>query len=183
MDSKGNKRITQWTDERCTQVFELARAGFPEAKMAMIMMVGLPTFVSWKKTRPEFLKALHKGKHLSNLKVLDSLYKRAEGYDEDQEVVVYDREKHGFVKTTKKVHIPADSWAAAKIASLRMRDEGWSETQRIEINQNITNNIAITGMATEILELIASKIKELPQDENNIEDIEFEDGGDERFDD
>jgi hypothetical protein len=180
-NQKGIALERQWTEGRIKQAYELARAGFSEAKMAEIMLVKLVTFVSWKKTNPKFLEALHKGKHLSNLKAIDALYKRAEGYDEQEEIVVYDRYKHGFVRTTKTVHIPPDSWAAAKIASLRMRDEGWSETQRIEINQNITNNVAISGLATEILDLIANKIKELPQNEEITEDIEFKDGGDEQL--
>ena len=180
---KGTILEKKWSEDRPKQVFELARAGFSEAKMAEIMLIKLVTFVSWKKSHPEFLEALHKGKYLSNLEAVDSLYKSANGYYYDEEVVVYDKVKKEWIKGTKKTYVPPNPWASARIASLRMRDEGWSETHRVEINQNITNNVNISGMADEILKLIASKIKDLPQNTNNIEDIEFEDGGDEQFDD
>jgi hypothetical protein len=177
MGSTEDKRLTQWNEGRYKQVFELARAGFPEAKMAELMLVKLVTFVSWKKSNPEFLEALQKGRYESNLEVIDALYLSAKGRWIDEDIATYDKTLKKFIHDTKKVFIPPNPWAAARIASLKMRDEGWSETQRIEINQNITNNVNISGMADEILDLIASKLNELPQIENrqDIEDIEFKD--------
>lgn len=176
MSSTEDKRLTQWSEGRLKQVFELARAGFSEAKMAEIMLVKLVTFVSWKKSNPEFLEALQKGRYESNLEVVDALYMSAKGRWIDEDIATYDKTLKKFIHDTKRVFIPPNPWAAARIASLKMRDEGWSETQRIEISQNITNTINISGMATEILQLAEQKIKEVSHDIEYTEIKDDEDG-------
>jgi hypothetical protein len=176
MSSAEDKRLTQWSEGRLKQVYELARAGYPEARMAEIMLVKLVTFVSWKKSKPEFLEALEKGRYEANLETVDSLYKSANGYYYAEDIVTYDKIKHEFVHGTKQVYVPRNPWAAARILSLKMREEGWSETQRIEISQNITNTINISGVATEILQLAEQKMKEMSQDIEYTEVKNDEDG-------
>lgn len=159
---KREDRLVHWTDRKIDAIFFMALAGFSEVKMAEILEVSYNTFVYWKKTRPEVLKALNDGKLGANTEVVKAAYKLAVGYEYEEEVAVYDRSAHKWEKTTlKKVKHP-DPWSAFRWVALKMRDEGWSETQRIQIDHNTNINIDIVAnFSTVLLDAIEQEAKKM----------------------
>lgn len=148
----GDDRI-KWSEDRVREVYELALLGLTDEKMWGVMGISQGTFNLWKRDRDDFREALLRGKILADARVAESLYKRAVGYDvEDEHVSVF----RGVVTKTKvRRHVPGDPWSAAKWLSLRQRSL-WSETQRMEITQTNVNitKIDYTGMSDEELLLL-----------------------------
>jgi hypothetical protein len=164
-------RLTQWTDRKIDSVHKMALLGMSEEAMADVLEVPRVTFNYWKKTRPEFKKALDDAKLGASTMVVEAFLACCLGYDYQEEVAVYDRSEHAWKKTLITRHRPADPWSQAKYLSLKNRNEGWSETQRIQIDHNTNINVQFSTISTALLtaiELEAQKI--LPQNAGDNSD-------------
>ena len=161
---KGVQRLSHWTDEKIQIAFLLSLAGFTEVQMAEIMEVPYVTFKLWKKNHPQFLQALHDGKLGANTKVVEAALQVCLGYEYDKEIATYDRSTKDYVRTTIKEKVPPNPWAIFKWMNMRMREQGWSETQRLVVDHNTNINIDIQGLSTEFLKMIETEAqKQLPQ--------------------
>jgi hypothetical protein len=147
----------------------LAVLGATEVDMAQAFGVSVPTIKYWKNRHPEFKKAIDDGTFGLISGLAQSLAKRGLGYEYDEEVCTFDRSSHTWVKTTKRTHVPPDSWAAARILELKARNYNWSVTQQINLNQVNTNiNINLSELSTEQLAVLEHiSLKQLPQDAGN----------------
>lgn len=149
-----------WTDRKIQIVYLLALAGFNESKMAEIMEISQSTFDHWKKTKPEFYQALQNAKYGVNTKVAESFLSMCLGYEYEEEIATFDRKTKEYIKTTIKRFRPPDPWAASKWLAMKMRDQGWSETARVEITQTNNVNFNMNILSTDelkFLEEIAKK--------------------------
>lgn len=154
-------RLTQWTDRKIDSVHKMALLGMSEAAMADVLEVSIVTFNYWKKTRPEFKQALDDAKLGASTQVAEAILQMCLGYDYEEEIAVYDRSKHAWEKTTITRHRPADPWSAFKFMSLKNRNEGWSETQRIQIDHNTNINIQFATISTELLAAIEAEAQKI----------------------
>jgi len=112
---------------------KLALHGLTDDELAAILNVSERTINRWKKDDPKFLSVLKNGKLEADLKVEQSLYKRAIGidYEEIQQEGTSDGEgglKPKSIRKTKKF-IPPDT--AAAFIWLKNR-RGWRDKQDIE---------------------------------------------------
>jgi hypothetical protein len=142
-----------WYYDRLRQVHELALLGVTEEAMIKVMGIGATTFSRWKLEKEGFADALNEGRMVADARVAAALYKRATGYEVDEDhVSIF---KGVAVVTTVRRHIPADPWSAARWLSLRQRAM-WSETQRVEItNTNVNiHKLDTTGLSLEELKLL-----------------------------
>jgi hypothetical protein len=143
----------------------LAVLGATELDMAAAFEVPQATIKWWKRNRPEFKKACDDGTLGLISGAAQGLARRALGYEYDEEVCTYDRNTKTYIKTTKKMYMHPDPWAAARLLELKARNYNWSVTQQIQIN-NINTNIDINynELTTEQL-LVLKEIsqKGLPQ--------------------
>jgi hypothetical protein len=159
------KRLVTWTDKKIEAAFLLSVLGATENDMATAFEVPVSTIKWWKRARPEFKKAVDDGTLGLISGVANSLARRALGYTYDEEVVTWDRSSKCWQRTTRKVEVPPDAWAAARILELKARNFNWSVTQQIQIS-NINTNIDINynELTTEQL-LVLKEIsqKGLPQ--------------------
>jgi hypothetical protein len=163
-------RLVKWTDRYIEMAYLLTSAGFSEQKQAEIMDVHYSTYCQWKKTHKEFKKAIDDGNLGILTGVTQSILKLALGFPYEEEVATYDRSVHKWEKTTiKKQRLP-DPWTAMRLMSLKARDQGWSETQRISIESTANININIDTISTDILALLEKEAKKL----RNVTDIEPE---------
>lgn len=100
-------------------VSRLAEKGHTDADIAYITGIGERTLERWKKST-EYMAALKKGKDIQDNKVVQSLNKRAKGYEYEETTIeeYLVKDAKGFfiaerrhVKKVKK-HVPADTAAA-----------------------------------------------------------------------
>jgi hypothetical protein len=145
---------TFWHEDRCREGFQLALLGHTDKEIARVMGIDINTLDLWKRTHPEFKKALTEGKDPADARVAASLYKRACGFWEewDEEEIF----RGEIITLHKRRYFPPDSWAAARWLALRQR-ANWTESQKADASQQ-TNinimNIDLSGMKFEELALL-----------------------------
>ena len=66
------------------KVEKLASYGLIDKQIAAILDIGEVTLNEYKKTWPEFLKSLKRGKEKADAQVVKSLYQRATGYEHEE---------------------------------------------------------------------------------------------------
>lgn len=132
------KRLPQWSPERVREVYELCLLGATDENVADVMGVDINTINLWKRTHPEFLESMRKGKTVADARVAASLYKRATGFwIEEEDIKIY---KGEIIRTPVRRYYPPDSWAAHKWLTVRQRTK-WAEVTKTETtNTNININ-------------------------------------------
>ena len=132
----GRTNIKSFILEKREKIFELAQAGYTDREISKYIGVGYSTFNRILANDKEFKESLKKAKLKADITVENSLYKRATGYDIEQEIVEYipgpgDKPKVKGVKKIKK-HIPAD--VTAQIFWLKNRQPAkWRDKQETNI--------------------------------------------------
>jgi hypothetical protein len=163
-----SKRFTHWTDKKLDMVYDMAKVGFSEAKMAEYLDVSIGTFIFWKKNHKEFRQALNDGKLGADTMVVNAFLQCCVGYEYEEQVAIYDRKDQKFVTTNVKKQRPPDVWAALKWMQNKNRDE-WSETQRIQVDFNANISHSLSASSTDFLLALEKEAKRLT---GNITDIE-----------
>jgi hypothetical protein len=87
-DEKGHFR-----PDYIRQVFFMSLLGATDVQMAQVFGVASNTLEMWKKTKPDFLESMRKGKIIADSNVSNSLYLAAVGYSHPDEVIVPNRIK------------------------------------------------------------------------------------------
>jgi hypothetical protein len=160
---------SKWRDDRNREVKALALLGATDEEMAEVMGVNINTFNLWKRTHPDFQKAMRAGKMIADAKTAKSLYKRANGFwIWETDIKMY---RGQVIQTPVRKYYPPDSWAAAKILSIRQRTK-WADVTKVETTQtNINiNKIDFSGLSTEellLMKQIQEKQKRLALNPNN----------------
>jgi hypothetical protein len=112
------------------EVYRLALLGLTNEQLAQFYDVEPQTIYNWQKKDAQFFEALKRGKLEADGKVAASMYKRATGYNyEEDHISVYQGEPV-IVPTTK--HIPPDV-GAAKMWLKNRHPELWADSQRMEV--------------------------------------------------
>ena len=111
--------------------------------------IGEETFYGWQREKTEFSEAVKSAKKefLRNQykDAVQSLYKRATGYDvEEPEITYGDKDGKPYIKQ-KKVrtkHIPADPQALKFLLTNLYPDE-WQDRQKNELTGSLSNRVQI----------------------------------------
>ena len=111
--------------------------------------IGEETFYGWQREKTEFSEAVKTAKKefLRNQykDAVQSLYKRATGYDvEEPEITYGDKDGKPYIKQ-KKVrtkHIPADP-QALKFLLTNLYPEDWQDRQKNELTGSLSNRVQI----------------------------------------
>jgi len=142
-----------WTEDRPRQVHELALLGLTDEQMCKVLGITTTALYTWKENSMELFNALQEGKTIADAKVAAALYKRAVGYDvEEEHVSIYKGEP---IITVITKHIAPDPWSAVKWLGTRQKSL-WSETQRLDITNTNINIMKFdaTGMSDDELGLM-----------------------------
>ncbi len=118
------------------QAYELALLGANHKEISKVLGIGERTLTLWLSENAAFRESVNAGRTLADAKVAASLYKKAVGYEvEEDHVSVY----RGTVTVTRiRKHIEPDVMACVKWLALRQK-ERWSESQKVQHNQTSIN--------------------------------------------
>lgn len=78
--TKKRGRPTKYDKKFAEQAYKLTLVGMIDAQLADFFEVDESTINNWKKSHPDFLESIKKGKQIADAEVANSLFKRAVGY-------------------------------------------------------------------------------------------------------
>ena len=155
--SNGAGRPSLYNDSFPERAFKLCLLGLTDEQLGVAFGVSVNSIDNWKRTKPEFLKAIVKGKQEADAEVVHSLYQRAVGYSHPD---VHISNFQGDITVTKITkHYPPDVKAA--FGWLFNRDKiRWRDVRRMEHTGadggpiKVHDEIDLTGLNTEELEFV-----------------------------
>lgn len=121
MSSNKRGRPSKYRPEYAEQVERLCKLGLTDKELGEFFEVSEQTINAWKKKYPEFLEALKKGKVLADANVVESLYRRACGYQHDAVKILQHNGNPVVVDYTE--HYPPDTTACLAWLHNRQRDK------------------------------------------------------------
>jgi len=155
---------SQWNAGRPLQAYKLALLGLTDAQMAGVMGVNFNLINYWRRTKPEFAKALKEGKDKADANVAHAWYQSAIGAERIEPRVLLQRTKEygpdGKIlrETTKplvfhvKVKDAPNPIACQKWLAIRQRAL-WTEVQKVDVSNTVNmqinvQNIDFSGVST-----------------------------------
>lgn len=95
-------RPTKYKEEYDELVYKLALLGLTDKEIGSVLDVAESTINNWKHDHPAFLESLKKGKEVADSNVVESLYRRAIGYEHDEDKIFNDNGAPLIVPTKKR---------------------------------------------------------------------------------
>lgn len=126
-------RPTDYREEYNEQAYKLALLGLTDTEIAEFFDVNPDTIYEWKNKHTLFSESIKNGKQIADGKVVESLYKRATGYDApDVDIKMYEGQ---IIETPLIKHYPPDP--TAMIFWLKNRQKkNWRDKQEIDHTTN-----------------------------------------------
>lgn len=129
---------TKYKDEYAKQAYKLCLLGSTDKDMADFFEVSESTVNNWKHDYPEFLESIKRGKISADANVASRLYKRAIGYEHDEDKIFNHQGEPLIVPTTK--HVQPDTTAA--IFWLKNRQPAkWRDKQELDVTVSPINEL------------------------------------------
>lgn len=132
------------TPEGLTKLEGWTRNGDTDQIVADRIGINVGTLYEWKNRYPEINEALKRGKEVIDLEVENKLFKRAMGYEVEEEKT-YISESGGVITKRKEItkkHIPPDT--TAQIFWLKnRRPEFWRDRQDMNISSDDPVSVVI----------------------------------------
>lgn len=100
---------TSYKKEYNDLAFKYCLMGATDERLAEFFDVCIATITNWKKSHPEFLASIKRGKHEADSEVVNSLFGRARGYEYTE--VRDEVSEQGVKKITTKKQMAADTTA------------------------------------------------------------------------
>lgn len=120
---------TKYNTTMCKQVKKLCYLGMTDKEIANFFEVSESAINIWKREHREFFQSIREGRENADANVSESLYKRALGYEHEEDVIFNDKGKPLIIKTTK--HYPPDSHAL-RFWLMNRRPKNWRDKQEVE---------------------------------------------------
>lgn len=151
--NKKNKggRPSSFKPEYVKQAYKLSLLGAKDKELADFFGVSEVTLNAWKKEFPEFLKSLKEGKEEADIKVVESLYKKAIGGHKIKETTFEkvvlpnmaddDIAQEVYKKKVIEKEIAADTTAQIFWLKNRQPDKWRDKPQETEENANLNKNL------------------------------------------
>ena len=127
-------RPTKYKEEYAYQAEKLCRLGATDKEMADFFNVSKSTLNLWKLEHEDFSDSIKKGKIIADANVADSLYKRAIGYEHEEDKIFLSEGQPIIVPTIK--HYPPDSTACFFWLKNR-KPEVWRDKQDVNLSGNV----------------------------------------------
>jgi hypothetical protein len=135
-------RPSKWDPRFVQQAFSLALLGLDDAEMAAVLGVSERTLNTWKHKHPEFLQSLKAGKDRADAQVAVSLYRRATGYEWEEEALVRVQRNQPPVIMTVKRKVPPDTTAAIFWLKNRQRRHWFDTTPQVPVTTQDPEQVA-----------------------------------------
>ena len=144
-----NTAMAKYCDEIVQEICGYLREGDTQEAACKKAGIGEETFYGWQREKTEFSESVKAAKKefLRNQykDAVQSLYKRATGYDvEEPEIIYGDKDGKPYIKQ-KKVrtkHIPADP-QALKFLLTNLYPDDWQDKQKNELTGSLSNRVQI----------------------------------------
>ena len=144
-----NTAMAKYCDEIVQEICGYIRDGDTQEAAYEKAGIGKETFYGWMREKTDFSDAIRAAKKdfLRNQykDAVQSLYKRATGYDvEEPEITYGDKDGKPYIKQ-KKVrtkHIPADP-QALKFLLTNLYPDDWQDKQKNELTGSLSNRVQI----------------------------------------
>jgi len=151
----------KWDESMIFRAMMLAMEGITEKKIAIALNVHEHTINYWKRTKPEFLEALQRGKAQYTERVEQSLVESAVGYSHpDTHFAVIDGE---VIQTPTMKHYPPN--VTAQIFFLKNRAPNrWQDVHRLEGSVQHRHILDLTKLSDKELKILENVgLVELPE--------------------
>lgn len=130
-------RPSSYSDEFAKQAEKLSALGATDMEMADFFEVDVRTIYRWKHDHDEFCQALNAGKSKADERVINSLYQRAVGYEQEAVKIFMPAGADAPVYAPYREKVAPDTTAA--IFWLKNRQpEQWRDKQELEHKGAIT---------------------------------------------
>ncbi len=96
------------TDKDKEKIIRLAKYGFTDIQIADVFGITKATLNNYKKNDPEFFASLKASKELADVDVIESMYKRATGYECIEEKQFFDAKNNDVITHNAIKHYPPD---------------------------------------------------------------------------
>jgi transposase len=137
-------RPTKYKQEYVAQAEKLARLGATIREIAQFFEVSEPTIWQWQQQHPQFLSALKLGREASDDRVVQSLYRRAVGYEHDAvKIFQYEGEE---VVVPYVEHIPP-SVSAGIFWLKNRRPKEWRDKQEVDLEHSGGVGVQVVAVA------------------------------------
>lgn len=147
-------RPTKYKAEFASQAAKLCALGATDAQLADFFGVAISTINLWKVEHQEFSDAIKVPKTEADERVVQSLYRRAMGYEHDEvDIRVIEGQ---IVQTPIRKHYPPDTAAAAFWLKNRA---GWRDKHETEITGKDGQPLTM-GPSAEVLDAMAKMTPE-----------------------
>ena len=158
----------KWNKSMAALAMFFASEGLTEKEISIKLNVHEHTINYWKRTKPEFLESLRKGKLVYTLRVERSLIESAVGYSHpDNDIRVVDGE---IVITPITKHYPPNVTAQIFYLKNRARDR-WMDVHKIEGQVNHNHLLDLTNKTNEELQILKTiGLVELPEHDGSDTD-------------
>lgn len=124
-------RPSTYSEEFAKQAEKLAALGATDMEVADFFEVDVRTIYRWKHDHPEFCQALNVGKDKADERVINSLYQKAVGYEQDAVKIFMPGGADAPVYAPYREKIAPDTTAAIFWLKNR-RPAEWRDKQEVE---------------------------------------------------
>ena len=151
--NKGGGRKSAYLEEYAELAYKYCLLGATDEELAANFDVSERTINTWKATHKEFSSALKEGKDTADAEVVHSLYRKAVGYDYDEDVSFVNKQGKRRVKKVKKQVQPETAAICFWLKNrTRRRANPWQDGFKHEVNVvNLAQAVheAISGSSNE----------------------------------
>jgi hypothetical protein len=124
-------RPTKYDHKFSKQVEKLCRLGATDKEIATFFEVNEDTIHEWKRKHPEFSESIKRGKTLADIRVAESLYKKATGFSR-KSVKIFNNAGVPMIVSFNE-YFPPDTTACIFWLKNRQK-ENWRDKQHFEID-------------------------------------------------
>ncbi len=165
-NNTAGKPPNKWNERIAYRVMFLASIGLTEKQISIALDIHLHSISYWKRTKPEFLEALQKGKSEYTDRVEQSLVECATGYSHPAiHFAVIDGK---VVQTPYTKHYTPSDTAMIFYLKNRARDR-WQDVHKIEGAIQHRHILDLTNLSIEELKVLEKVgLKELPAHGDNV---------------
>lgn len=148
------------------RAYRLSLLGLKDKDLCDAFGVDINTIYHWKRTKPNFLKAIKEGKEQADEHVAESLYHRARGYSHREEKIFCNDGEIVRAETTK--HYPPDT-RAIEFWLKNRHPEKWREKQQHELSGPDGGPIEYTDVKQNLQEKIKGIKKRFSEEDDENE--------------
>ncbi len=158
----------KWNDTMGYRAMFLASLGLTEKEIAVALNIHQESIYYWKRTKPEFLEALEKGKLEYTHRVENSMVENANGYNHPAIHFSNHPLTGEVIQTHYTKHYPPNVTAGIFYLKNRARDR-WQDVHRIEGEVQHRHLLDLTNCSQEQLRVLKTVgLTELPEHGSNV---------------